>query len=177
MVASTSARDVGADFAAGRPHKFARRSILKSRLSKGKVRVSKVSSIAKVNRSARRLFVSSVYTQKTFGHPISGLFRTEVLKLRREAANCSGIFQPGRCLTVSLAVAYGPRGDPHAKLLKDLFSMFFKVVKWWQESRSTADLRSAWSNIKNIVLSNVGIHRDKVTGILGNVICTLAEIK
>ena len=177
MVASNSARDVGADFAAGRAHSFGRRSILKKRLSAGKVRVKKVIGLAKVNRSARRLFVASVFTQKTFAHQISGLFMSEVLNLRRQAANYSGIFQAGRCLTVSLAVAYGPRGDPHARILKELFALYFKTVDWWLSNRSCDDLRSAWMCIKKCVLANNGIHRDKVSGILGNVICTLAEIK
>ena len=73
MVASASARDVGADFAAGKAHTFARRSILKKRLTSGKVRVKKVIGLAKVNRSARRLFVAFVFTQKTFAHQIPGI--------------------------------------------------------------------------------------------------------
>ncbi len=84
----------------------------------------KVARLANSNRQARRRWAGSVRPKQTWGHQISGVTQTEVLKLRRASGKATNISKPGACLTLAIALGYGPRGGPHASILKELFSFF-----------------------------------------------------
>ena len=69
-----------------------------------------------------------------------------LLNLEREAAKMTGITEPGRCRFTSLAIAYGPRGHPRARIIKDTLAAWFPLIRA-STQRELDMLRDAWAKV------------------------------
>ncbi len=103
----------------------------------------------------RRLWAGSVRPKQTWGHQFSGVTQAEVLKLRRARGKATNISKPGACLTFAIALGFGPRGGPHASIIKELFTCFFQLVQWYVATgeKGALGLRNAWANTEKQVFA------------------------
>ena len=85
-------RDLGLLFTAGKTRGL---GILAERGVKSRLRVKKISSLAKSARPARRLFTIGALPQGTWGHSAFGLVPYGILNLHRQAGACTGIVKLG----------------------------------------------------------------------------------
>ena len=54
---------------------------------------------------------------------------SQLNKLEKDGALSSGIHAAGRCRYWALVVAYGPRGHPIARMIRDILIEWFEVLK------------------------------------------------
>ena len=90
-------------------------------------KIVKVGKLAKQSKQARKLYSGSVYSSNTWGHEATVLAMAQLDKLEKDGALSSGINASGRCRFWALVVAYGPRGHPIARIIRDIFTEWFKV--------------------------------------------------
>ena len=83
----------------------------------------------KMMKRARILFSGSQYSANTWGHQVSHLTNAQIDSLEKRAAMATGIHEAGRCRSLALVVGYGPRGHPIARILKELFTEWFRVLR------------------------------------------------
>lgn len=113
---SDASRDLGVLFNASLSRN---RSIANQRKANATKRSTRVVKLAKQTRFARKLFVSGVYSQYTWGHQLIGMAPSEVLRLERMAANASGNLHAQRCLVSTLAFTYGKRAGPFMRIIHE----------------------------------------------------------
>ena len=152
---STSSRDIGVSCTAGssRPGQ-----LLSTRPRAVKKRISKVKNLARVSRTARKLFNASAYPAATFGHPACGLTPDQLLKLERNALSCTGISPHGRCRETSLVVAFGLQGTPSARIIRETVQLWFQLLN--TNSFSAADLTEAWKAARVSISNNSKPHKE-----------------
>ncbi len=98
---------------------------------------------------ARKLFQGAAYSAATWGHQGSGCPEHMLLKLEVDAAKATGITPQGRCRFMSLCVAYGPRGHPRARIIKETLANWFQLVQVKTDQQDTDELRVAWARVKD----------------------------
>ena len=163
-----SHRDLGACFATGKSNP---RKLLNARHKKVKTRICKISSIAKHNKRANKLFKGSAFPAAVWSHQASGFSPTSMVQLEREALRCCGI-PSGRCRFSALCVYYGPMGHPTARIIRELIISWFKLLSKLDHGISILDITQAWIRAKmNLAQCNFSIKQ--VKGILSNVIYML----
>jgi hypothetical protein len=131
-------RDLGVNFSAQAATRIAtkdlakvstlHKKVLKNRMHKSQSKLNRITQLASSFKAARKLFSGSGYSSHTWGHQTTGFTPTELVQLERHAANSSGIFPRGRCRFTSLCVAFGPRGHPAGRVIKELFSLWFQTI-------------------------------------------------
>ena len=178
-------RDLGITFGGGNKNTQAQ---LKSRNKNTKISRNKICKIANISRMARKLFQGSAYSATTWGHQESGYPEHLLLQLEVDAAKATGITPQGRCRFISLCVAYGPRGHPRARIIKDTLANWFQLVRLKTDQKDIDDLRVAWARVKDgtIFEYNKRGHEEisrrisdasrKVIGIMSNVILLLISL-
>ena len=137
---------------------------------------------------ARKLFQGSAYASATWGHQGSGCPEHMLLELEVDAAKATGITPQGRCRFTSVCVAYGPRGHPRARIIKETLANWFQLVQIKTDQNDTNELRAAWARVKDGILNeyNKVEHADDdkrrtsaaklVVGILSNVVLLLVSL-
>jgi hypothetical protein len=177
-------RDVGVMFTAG---VWRCTSGGNSRMAKAVKRTKRIANIAKVTRSARKLFVSGAYPQATWGHQCVGIAPTQVLALRRLAASSTGVsVKSQRCLNSCVAICFGKRSDPWQSIVKELVLLWMKLMPGFYV-KSRFDLALAWSKAKQDVclgptpdtqeqVASMKILWRRVTGPISNMVATLYAI-
>ncbi len=140
-----SARDVGVSYTAGVRHRDAGK-LIRTRFTKTSKRNAKVGRLAKLSRRARVLFSGSQYSANTWGHQVTHLTQSQIDSLEKRGANATGITEAGRCRTMALIVGYGPRGHPIPRIIKELFTEWFRAVRTIARMGEAAfnNLRTAW---------------------------------
>ncbi len=178
-------RDLGITFGAGVRKT---ENQLKVRNKNTKIGRLKMHKISKISRMARKLFQGSAYSASTWGHQGSGCPEQMLLELEVDAAKATGITPQGRCRFTSLCVAYGPRGHPRARIIKETLANWFQLVQVKTDQKDTNELRAAWARVKDGILNeyNKVDHADDnerytsaaklVVGILSNVILLLVSL-
>ena len=143
-----SARDLGISYTAGKPVKPTM-NISKQRTLKTKSRITRTIRLSKITKQARKLFSGSVFAASTWGHQSFGISATDVLRIERAAASSAGL-PNGRCRFMTLCAAYGPRGHPYARIIKESIRLWFQTIRAAYNSSNVEreDLRLAWSKIK-----------------------------
>ena len=121
-----------------------------------------------------------------WGHQVAHITQAQIESIEKRGANASGIFEAGRCRTLTLIVSYGPRGHPVARVLKELFSEWFKAVRSMAKLGDTAfnNLRAAWGRARaNLAdkysarIQHCKVHTVKPSyGIMHNVITWLYKL-
>ncbi len=161
---------------------------LRVRSKNTKISRKRIHKIANISRMARKLFQGSAYSAATWGHQGSGCPEHLLLKLEVDAAKATGITPQGRCRFISLCVAYGPRGHPRARIIKDTLTNWFQLVRIKTGQLDTDELRVAWARVKDDILleynkkGHVEISKRindasvKVVGIMSNVILLLISL-
>ena len=172
LMSDVSVRDLGIAYTAGVARDT---SINKARASKAAKRSIKVHSVSRKTRSARKLFRSGVFAQKTWGHQSTGMELSVIQETRVQAGKCSGINNACRCLTIAIFLSYGRRGDPWQIIVKQTLELYFQLLRYYTSDSVREDLRYAWSDIKSRVLHKGKILWKLCHGIVGVVICTLAQ--
>ncbi len=92
-------------------------------------KIIEVGKLVKQNKQARKLSSGSVYSSNTWGHEATDLAMSRLDKLEKDGALSSGINAAGRCRFWALVVAYGPRGHPITRIIRDIFIEWFKVLR------------------------------------------------
>ena len=168
FVIAEHSRDLGVTTTAGktRPN-----HIQRQRQNKSKQIIFRISKIAKLSRSARKLFQGSGFAVSTWGHQASAISEIKMRALESEALACTGIRSGGRCRTSALFVAYGVQGTPRARVVRETIRAYLQLLR----SASTEeinDIRAAWSIAKQAIV-NKNRHISSIHGIMSNVIYVL----
>ena len=160
---NNSARDLGIAHSAGvaKPDK-----VLKDRLKSKKNRISRTAGLAKVSRKARKLYTGSGFAATSFGHQGSGFTEAALLEIDRDALRCTGITEAGRCRAWGLISAYGLKGTPRARIIRETIREWFSLLKE-VEPTELIDLRVAWGKAKDKVIA---IGDSQIRGIISNII-------
>ena len=141
-------RDLGIMYtAAGKRNK----SLVQARIRRAKVRNPKICRVTKFSRSARKLFNTGFLPQATWGHQSYGFSPTDFLRLRRMAADTTGIVQKGRCLTSSMQIRFGRKAHAMLKCVKEVVALWFDHLWALIDNNMDSELRGAWSKPRNRV--------------------------
>ena len=168
FVLAHHSRDLGITTTAGKTRP---KHIQKDRQQKSRNRIFKVSQLAKISRSARKLYTGSGFSVSTWGHQACAVSQGEMHALETDALACSGIKTAGRCRTIALAVAYGVLGTPRARIIRETLRDFFTILRNISPSE-LLQLRTAWAEAKQ-ELKKKSLSVASVHGILSNVIYIL----
>ena len=178
-------RDLGITFGAGNKKTGKQ---LRVRNKNTKISRQRIHKIANMSRMARKLFQGSAYSAATWGHQGSGCPEHLLLKLEVDAAKATGITPQGWCRFTSLCVAYGPRGHPRARVIKDTLANWFQLVRIKTGQQDIDEIGVAWARVKDDILLeyNKREHEEtskritdaarKVVGIMSNVILLLISL-
>ena len=168
------ARDLGVSFCAG---KYRPCAISVNRIKSTKNRNNKIKGYAKINRKAHVLFKGSAFSAMTFGHPVCGIAPTNVKKLHSDALAATGIGK-GRCTFTSLVIFYGEISTPFARVISELVTLWFKVLKTNKHDKhfNILDIKNTWAKAKE-TMKKSNYKQLHVHGILSNLIHTLFVIK
>ena len=170
FASAPSTRDLGIPYRAGVPTFKRSQPQPKSRLVKTKGRALKVSRLARVSRKARVLYSGSVHAAATWGHQVQSFLVTQLMELEVRAAKATGNTTRGRCRYVALVCAYGQRGHPIARLIKEIFTSWFQVLPRIIELGKYLDLQKAWLDIKRRVWSQPRPLEVQYHGLIHNVL-------
>ena len=194
MRAFKSYRDTGASYCGGSSKC---KDISNKRFINSASRRQRAARLAPTFRGARRLFAGSCFSASTWGHQVAGFSKSRLLQLEQAAARTSGIRANGRCRFFTVCVVYGPRNHPIARILRELFVVWFQVLS--EILRSSPEwyirIRRAWTLIRDRLSSS--LHKrslrpptttpslinfkadfsdSQVCGIMSNVISTLFSL-
>jgi len=169
-------RDLGISFSPGNAK--LNKKVMKDRKLKTKPRLSRIASLAKQFRAARKLYNASGFAASTWGHQSCGFSDRELLQTERQAAQCTGIKAAGRCRFTALHISYGPRGHPVGRIIKELFQYWFKVFAFYVSGPPSQylELRLAWSKVKQEFRAAGKVTGKLVKGLISNVIATLLKL-
>ena len=174
---SSCARDLGLPYTAG-VSRIDSNHLIRKRFSTTSCRNRRIGIIAKKTKKARVLFSGSLYSANTHGHHTVRLTNAQLEALEKRGAQATGINQEGRCRFFALVCAYGPRGHPVARIIKDIFTSWFLALEDIKKESSFLELRTAWSKIKQELLrENVNVLLANRHGLIHNVITWLLRLK
>ena len=105
-----------------------------------------------------------------WGHQINTVTATEMTTLEKSAADAAGLSTRGRCRFFSLVVAYGDRGHPIARIIRDIFNTYFELIGDIYRAGKAHDLHIAWVKIIREIRELKTPFAVKYHGILHNVI-------
>ncbi len=178
-------RDLGITFTAGLKHKTCNK-IIRHRFIKTTKRSNKIGRIAKITKRSRVLFSGSQYSANTWGHQVVHFTQAQIDSIEKRAALATGIHEAGRCRSLALIISYGPRGHPIARILKELFSEWFRAVRAVAKLGAIAwqNLISAWPLARANLADkySAGVQHDRVSeiktthGMMSNVIIWLYKL-
>ena len=85
----------------------------------------------------------------TFGHPACGIAPTNVRRLHSDALAATGIGK-GRCTFTSLVIFYGEFSTPFARIISELLTVWFKLLKTNKndEHFNMLDIRNTWAKAR-----------------------------
>ena len=91
----------------------------------------------------------SSFSAMTFGHPACGIAPTNVRRLHTDALAATGIGK-GRCTFTSLDIFYGEYPTPFARIISELLTVWFKLLKTSKndEHFNTLDIRNTWAKAR-----------------------------
>ena len=169
-------RDVGVQYTAGKSN-IHTKNILYGRFSNTTRRNKKVIQLSKICKYSRKLFSGSTYSAGLWGHQTILLPESKVIQIEKRGAQSTGINVSGRCRFFACIVAYGDRGHPVARLIKDIFTSWFQVLEDFCTDRNMQDVKQAW----NITRSKVYITKSYKSinnrhGLMHNVISWLFRL-
>jgi len=172
FVIAEHSRDLGVTTTAGkaRPN-----HIQKQRQIKSKHRIFRISKIARLSRSARKLFQGSGFAVSTWGHQASAISDIKMRELESDALACTGIRSGGRCRTSALLVAYGVQGTPRARVVRETIRAYFELLRS-MSSGEIMDIRAAWPIARQAIIDKKR-HISSIHGIMSNVIYILLNAK
>ena len=171
-------RDLGATTSLGKTMNL---SLLRARNKIVLPKITKISRLAQTNRSARKLYSGSGFSSNTYGHPVSGITENMLIGMERKAVNCSGITPQGRCRFTALVLAFGPRGHPRGRVIKETFTAWFKVLKELEEQDMTDILHSFWTEASDLLKNRYdsqkpNIMEQAIASFIHNIISLLIKV-
>ena len=139
---------------------------------KAKNRFSRIASIAKHTRKARKLFTGSGFAAATWGHQGSSLSDSRMVELERHALASTGSKPAGRCRTIALVLAFGLQGTPRSRIVRETMKAWFEVLAQLKPN-VIEDLRVAWAKCRDAIKADP---RDiNVRGFLSNLVLLLTR--
>ena len=100
--------------------------------------------LARMHRKGKDLYKGSGFSASTWGHQACGLTKTNMELVERHGAKSSGIRPAGRCRHTANCIAFGPYGQPKARIIGETFGTFFQLRAQMLLDKQEKDLRDGW---------------------------------
>jgi hypothetical protein len=141
-----SSRDLGISFTAGRTRPS---GLFTKRLGANTSRIEKTVRISRICRSGRKLFSGSCFSANTWGHQACGFSISTLVSLERQAAKCTGVKPEGRCRFTCLVLGYGWKSHPKARIFRETFTTYFKIIITFRRSDDFENAVEAWKRARD----------------------------
>jgi hypothetical protein len=143
------------------------------RAKKAKGRSAKVKGLMRAHkRGARKLIMTGVIPQATWGHQALGMAPTAIRQLKTRVGVDSHMWYSGGCMTSCLALEIGHRADPEYAIPMQLFQSYLSLMPELQ--RHSMALEKIWRQKYHKLK---GLHRwQVVTSTMDAIIATLFDM-
>ena len=112
-----------------------------------------------------------MFSSTTWGHQGSSLSESTTLQLERDALQCTGITEAGRCRAWGLTAAYGVLGTPRARIIRETVRSWFPIIHEATPD-DIGEIRASWA--RDEIASN---GEGSKVGIMSNLISSLFKAK